>query len=142
MIAVYAGMLAYFLRIRLPAQVLGAVTYVGNMNTPMGMFVAGTALAEAHPLAALKKWRVYVVCAAKLLAMPLLSILMMMLLRPSEAVYYTVVAAAASPAATTCTMMAMRYDRNYHYASELYVVTTLLSILSIPAVVALAELLY
>ena len=90
---------------------------------------------------ALKKWRVYVVAAAKLFVMPLLAMLVMLIFRPADTVYYTVIVAAASPVATTCTMMALRYDRNYHYASQLYVLTTLLSILTIPSVIALAEML-
>ncbi len=141
MCAVMIGLVCYFLRIQFPVPVEKALTYVANMNTPMGMFVAGAALAEAHPLLALKKKRVYMVSAVKLFVMPILAIALLLVFRPPETVYYTVVVAAASPAATTCTMMAMRYGRNYHYASELFVVTTLMSMLSIPAVIALAELL-
>ena len=142
MFAIAAGMVCYFLRIRLPGPVQGAISYVASMNTAMGMFVAGAALAEAHPLAALKKRRIYAAFAAKLLVMPALSVAVMLVFRAPEPVYYTVAVAAACPVATTCTMMAMRYDRNYHYASELYVLMTLLSMVSIPAVIALAEMLY
>ncbi len=142
MFTMLAGIACYFLKIRIPANVGSALTYIAGMNTPLGMFVAGAALAEGHPLAALKKGRVYMVAAAKLFVMPLLAMAVMLIFRPTDAVYYTVIAAAASPVATTCTMMALRYDRNYHYASELYVVTTLMSMVSIPAVIALAEMLY
>ena len=119
-----------------------AVTYVADMNTPLGMIIAGAALAEAHPLLVLKHRQVYLVSAVKLLIMPLLTLLIMLPFHPDAAVFYTVIVAAASPAATMGTMMAMRYNRNYHYASELFVLTTLLSLLSIPAVVAFAELLF
>ena len=142
MFTMLAGMIFYFLRIHIPANIGSAFTYVENMNTPLGMFVAGAALAEAHPLAALRKGRVYLVSVAKLIAMPVLAMAVMLIFHPDAEVYYTVIAAAASPVATTCTMMALRYDKNYHYASELYVVTTLISMLSIPAVMALAEMLF
>ena len=112
------------------------------MNTPLGMFVAGAALAEAHPLEALKKKQVYLVALAKLIIMPVLAAAVMLPFHPADVVYYTVVAAAASPVATTCTMMALRYDKNYHYASELYVVTTMMSMLTIPAVMAIAQMLF
>ena len=79
---------------------------------------------------------------AKLIIMPVLAAAVMLPFHPADVVYYTVVAAAASPVATTCTMMALRYDKNYHYASELYVVTTMMSMLTIPAVMAIAQMLF
>lgn len=141
-ISILIGLICYFFRISFPVPVEKAVTYVADMNTPLGMIIAGAALAESHPLLVLKHRRVYLVSAVKLLIMPLLTILIALPFHPDAAVFYSVVVAAASPAATTGTMMAMRYDRNYHYASELFVLTTLLSLLSIPAVVAFAELLF
>ena len=141
MFTMLAGLICYFFRLKVPANIGTSLTYIAAMNTPLGMFVAGAALAETNPFTALKKWRVYVVAAAKLFVMPLLPMLVMLIFRPADTVYYTVIVAAASPVATTCTMMALRYDRNYHYASQLYVLTTLLSILTIPSVIALAEML-
>lgn len=142
MFTMLAGMIFYFFRIHIPANIGSALTYVANMNTPLGMFVAGAALAEAHPLEALKKKQVYLVALAKLIIMPVLAAAVMLPFHPADVVYYTVVAAAASPVATTCTMMALRYDKNYHYASELYVVTTMMSMLTIPAVMAIAQMLF
>ncbi|MBR1900422.1 MAG: AEC family transporter [Lachnospiraceae bacterium] len=142
MFTMLAGMIFYFCRIHIPANIGSALTYVANMNTPLGMFVAGAALAEAHPLEALKKKQVYLVALAKLIIMPVLAAAVMLPFHPADVVYYTVVAAAASPVATTCTMMALRYDKNYHYASELYVVTTMMSMLTIPAVMAIAQMLF
>ena len=142
MFTMLAGMIFYFFRIHIPANIGSALIYVANMNTPLGMFVAGAALAEAHPLEALKKKQVYLVALAKLIIMPVLAAAVMLPFHPADVVYYTVVAAAASPVATTCTMMALRYDKNYHYASELYVVTTMMSMLTIPAVMAIAQMLF
>jgi predicted permease len=142
MFTMLAGMIFYFFRIHIPANIGSALTYVANINTPLGMFVAGAALAEAHPLEALKKKQVYLVALAKLIIMPVIAAAVMLPFHPADVVYYTVVAAAASPVATTCTMMALRYDKNYHYASELYVVTTMMSMLTIPAVMAIAQMLF
>ncbi len=142
MFTMLAGIICYFLRLKVPGNVETAFTYIAGMNTPLGMFVAGAALAETNPFTALKKWRVYMVAAAKLFVMPLLAMLVMLIFHPADAVYYTIIVASASPVATTCTMLAMRYDRNYHYASQLYVITTLMSMLTIPSVIALAEMLH
>ena len=138
--AIVIGFIGFFLRVKLPSPVEGAIGYMAGMNTPMGMIVAGVALAESNPIAALKRRRVYLVSVLKLFVMPLLIMVIMLIFRPSEGVYYTTIAAAASPAGTTATMLALRYDSDYRYASELYVITTLLSMITIPVVIAIAEL--
>ena len=40
--------------------------------------------------------------------------------------------ATASPTATMCMIFAVKYDKNSTYASELFAVTTLLSLITIP----------
>lgn len=141
-ITVYIGLACYFLKLRVPHAITGATSYVASMNTAMAMFIAGVALAESNIFSAIKKFRTYIVSLTKLFVVPLLIIAVMLIIRPAPPIFYAIVAAAASPSATTCTMMAVRYNSNYRYASELFAVTTLLSILSIPAVVAIAEMLY
>ena len=56
-----------------------------------------------------------------------------------QIVLLTVAVAMASPTATMGTIFAIRYDRNAVYASELFAVTTILSAVSLPLVVFLAE---
>ena len=50
----------------------------------------------------------------------------------SDELFYAILIPAACPCAVTGTMMAMRYDKDYEYASQVFVVCTLLSMVTIP----------
>ena len=83
---------------------------------------------------------IYFITVSKLIVMPVRMIAGLNLMAlPSEVATPSLIGAAC-PAATTGTMMAIRYRQNYTYSSELFATTTVLSIITIPAVVFLAEI--
>lgn len=133
------GLFLFLTQIHLPALLSETIESLSCMNTPVGMMIAGISLAETDLLPALKNRRLYLVTAVKLIVIPLIMLLAFSLLPISSGVLCTMVVAAACPAATTGTMFALRYDGNYKYASQIFAVTTLLSIITIPVMVWLAE---
>ncbi len=56
-----------------------------------------------------------------------------------KTVELSVLIAVSAPAATMCTMFSLRYDRNSLYASEIFAVTTLASVITMPAIVSLYQ---
>ena len=44
----------------------------------------------------------------------------------------------AAPSGAMCTMFAVRYDRDAHYASEIFAATTILSMATLPLIVWVA----
>ena len=64
-----------------------------------------------------------------------------MIMHLPQIISTTTLIAAACPAATTGTMMAIRYRQNYTYASELFAMSTVLSIISLPIIVLAGEML-
>ena len=110
------------------------------MNTPIAMIIAGICIAQTDIRKTLFKWRIYLVCFLKLLVAPCILILIVKPLLGSGMVSGVSVIAAASPVATMCMIFAVRYDKDSRYASELFAVSTLLSMLTIPAVLFLLEL--
>ena len=121
-------------------MLLDTIDYVAAMNTPVGMMVAGIALAETDLWQALKNRRTYLVTAVKLLVIPAVMIAILAFLPINHTVLYTILVASACPAATTGTIFALRYNANYKYASEIFAFSTLASLITIPVIVSLAEL--
>lgn len=71
--------------------------------------------------------------------MPLVSALLLSWI-PTERIYrMTILAAIACPSGAMGTMFALQYNKDSNYASELFVISTLLSLVTIPAVIFLAE---
>ena len=138
-ISTIAAVALYFAQIRLPEVLVDSMQYVADMNTPLAMLIAGFSVAQSDLLETLKKKRIYLISAFKLLLMPLLMIPVFMLMRLPYDVAMTMLIATACPTAATGTMLAIRYSQNYTYASELFAMSTVLAVAAIPPVALLAE---
>ena len=131
-IAIVVGMVLFFFNITLPSLLSETFEMVGNLNTPLAMIVAGATIAQTNLIKVLTKPRVFYVAALKLLVIPLLCIVIFRFLPLDQTVEMTVLAASAAPSAAICTMMSLMYGRNAAYASEIFGMTTLLSIATMP----------
>lgn len=141
MFGIVIGLFLFVTQIQLSSVIKDTVDYIAGMNTPLAMFIAGISLAETNLLHAIKNPRLYLVTAGKLLLLPLLMLACFCFLPVEKNILMAILVAAACPAATTGTMFALRYDGNYHYASEIFAFSTLASLITVPSVVYLAELL-
>lgn len=141
MIAIYIGLITFFGRITLPVFVTDCLGYIGSLNTPLAMLVAGGTVYRSDILKALKNIRVYLVTAVKLLLVPLAAILICLPFGIDKTVLLTIIVAASAPSATMCTLFSIRYDRNTAYASEIFALTTVLSVVTMPLMVKVYDLL-
>lgn len=141
LIGIAVGMVFFFFGITLPDFVKQTLDYAGSMTTPLGMLVAGAAIAQSNVPAALKNPRIYWVTALRLVIIPLATILLFKLLPYDETVMGITVAAAACPAAAICTMFAVSYNKDSLYAGELFAVSTMLSMVTLPLIMQVLKLL-
>lgn len=136
-----AGMVLFFLQLQIPSVLLDSMTYIADMNTPVAMMVAGFSVAQADLKRLVSNLRIYKAAFLKLLLIPLCVLLFLRIAKLPENIAYVTLIATACPTAATTTMMAIRYDRNYTYASEIFALTTILSIVSIPLITFIADFL-
>ena len=134
------AVILFFLRIRIPAVLLDSMNYIADMNTPLAMMVAGFSVAQADIGKMCRNLHIYFNSAIKLVILPLCTVPMLMLFRLPTDVSMTVLIAAACPTATLGTMMAIRYRQNYTYASEMFALSTILSLITLPVMVFIGEL--
>ena len=121
------------------ALISEAFNMVGSLNTPLAMFVAGATIIQTDLPAVLKKPRVFYVCFLRLLLFPIATLLVFLLFPVDTIVEMTVLAAASAPCAAICTMMSLTYKRNAAYASEIFGVSTLLSVATMPLMMVIYE---
>ena len=139
-IAIFLGIITFFLRFRLPASVAEALGLIKEINTPIAMIVSGVTIAGTNVMKMLKNYRVYYVCLLKLIIMPLIvAVPIALLTGVDETVRMTVLIAAAAPPATMCTLLSLRYGKNSIYASEIFAAGTILSVVTLPLVVKATE---
>ena len=133
-LATLAAMALFFVQIRIPDVLLDSMTYVADMNTPVAMMIAGFSLAQTDLKKTFTHVRLYWVSFVKLLAVPFAVLIFLGFFHLDYTVAYTTLIAAACPVSATTTMMCIRLNDNYTYASEIFSFTTVLSIVTIPLV--------
>lgn len=138
-IGTFIGMLLFFFQFRLPEVLLDSMNYIADMNTPLAMIIAGLSVAQADLKKIFSNLRIYYVSLLKLVIIPLAVLFFLVVFRIEYNVAYTILIASACPTATTVTMMAIRFEKNYKYASEIFAFSTVLSIFTIPFVAFIAE---
>lgn len=145
-IAIFIGLISFLLRAVIPVDIsdaftesvfMKAVGYIADMNTPLAMLVAGATIAQVDILKAIKKSRVYIVSFLRLLVIPILILIIFSFIEVNENARLTVIIAMAAPTATMSTLFCLKYDKNYVYSSEIFAVTTILSIVTMPLVMML-----
>ena len=138
-IAILLGLICYVTNIRLPEIPATALRHISNVNTPLAMIVAGATIAQTDVLKALRKPRVLYCCFLKLLLVPMVLIPIYRIFGFSETVFVTIAIATGCPTATTGTLFAVSYDKNAAYSSEIFALTTILSAVTLPAMVIFAN---
>ena len=130
----------FFCSVKLP-DVLGVpVHHMANLNTPLAMIVIGYCLAGARFGRVLRMGSVYVATAIRLVLYPLLMIAALYPLRASldRNLMLAMVIAASAPVAAMVSMFATKFRRDVDVSVAVVSGSTLLSVLTMPIVIALA----
>ncbi|MGN6712619.1 AEC family transporter [Anaerocolumna jejuensis] len=139
-IAIVIGFALFLLDIRVPEVLYRSMDYVASMNTPLAMIIAGVTLAQSEIKKVLFKRRIYLVILMKQILIPAVLVLLYYRLPLNPEIITTAVLAAGCPVAATGMLFALRYHKNHLYASELYSISTMAALVTIPAVMLFAGL--
>jgi hypothetical protein len=131
-ISIIIGFITFIAQIKFPETINIAFGYISDVNTPLAMITAGITIAQADVLGAFKKAKVYLISAVRLIILPLILILIMKPLPFDSTVIMTILVAASTPCAAICTLLSIQYNKNSLYASEIFTVSTLLSVITLP----------
>ncbi len=124
----------YLLDIKVPEMVSSTLTHIANCTTFMSMVVLGVSVAQMVPREVFTRWRLYVFVLIRQILVP---IMLFYILRPfiaNELILHTVVVMASMPAANLPLMMAKQYGVKEDMISAGIILTTVLTIVTIPAV--------
>lgn len=138
-IATFLGFALFMLKISLPDILLKTLTYLENLNTPLAMLAARATIAQTNIFKALKNPRLYYICILKLILVPAAACAVFCFLPLDDVVIGTNILASACPAAATGTLFAIRYKKDSLYAAELFAVTTILSIVTLPLIMNITQ---
>ena len=146
MISIFIGIVLFFTRIRLPEIIGNTLSAVGSMIGPASMFVTGMLFAGMNLKQIFANKRVYFISFLRLIAVPLLSLILLKfshlasLSADGNQIMLIVFLAVITPSASTVTQMCQVYGNDSRYASAINVVTTLFSIVTMPLMVMLFQM--
>ena len=111
---------------------MNSVNMLGNSVTPLAMIIIGIKLAniKLNELL-LNKWA-YIACFMKLIVTSLISILVVAFIPVDTIVKYAIFFCMSMPSATATSMFAIKYNSDSEFASVCVLLSTILSIITIP----------
>lgn len=139
-VGILLGLPLFLFSARLPPFLGTSVRHVANLNTPLAMVVIGYSLACAKLGRVLRLPAAYVATFVRLVAYPLLMIAALALFRShlDRRMALAIVIAAAAPVAAMVSMFAVKFGRDVETSVAVVCGSTVLSILTLPPVIALA----
>lgn len=132
------GILIFCFEIPVPAIASDLLAALAALNAPLAMVILGVYLAQTDPKTLFNDPHLYVVAAARLVLIPLLTILVLKLL-PAQyaAIATTLVIVAAAPIGSNVAVYAQKLGKDYAYAVRGVCLSTLLSVITMPLLMLL-----
>ncbi|MFS0781187.1 AEC family transporter [Bacillus sp. 1P06AnD] len=133
-IATFIGFLLFVANISLPAPVHGAMTALGGMTAPLSMLITGGMMADNKIGAFLIDFKVYLFSNIRLFLIPAITYVILSFMIDDPLIIGVLVVASAMPSGAMNVVFAEQYSASGPLASKYVVMTTLLSIITLPAV--------
>lgn len=132
------AVILFLANIKLPAGVVDVCQFVGNITSPLSMIVIGSVIGSYSVKKLLKySWKIYLICAFRLLIMPTITYFIMTALGFSGAMLGVAVISLGMPVGAMVSMGCVRAKKNEDLGAAGIVVSTILSLLTTPVLLIL-----
>lgn len=132
LIATVIAVLLLLFRIELPGIFTELIDTMSAATMPFSMIVIGASLGAVDVKGIFSDLRIYAVSAIRLILSPILVYLVLSLFIKDRVLLGSMTVYAACPTGIVVSILAMKYDRTAIYASKGVLMTTALSMLTIP----------
>ncbi|WP_158095715.1 AEC family transporter [Collinsella sp. An271] len=137
-IAVAIGVVLFLSSVDLGGVIKVAVADMGNLNTGLAMLVMGTYLAQTDLRSLARNRNLYAACILRLLVVPTLVIALLLFVPLDITVKLVVVIALSAPCGTVSAMFPQMFGGDYRFGAGLVSVSTLMSLIVMPALLAVS----
>ena len=134
MVSSVLAVIITFLPVKWPGPLTEAVSILGDMILPLSMIIIGATLGEQKLSQVFLDWRVYLFAPVKLLLAPALLWAVMGLFIKDKLLLDTITVLGGMPCAAVAAMLSIQYGADERLASRAVVLTTVLSVGTIPLV--------
>ena len=142
-IAIFIGVILLLTGTTIPPIISDAMDNLASMIGPLSMIMIGMILSEVDWKKTLSNKRIYLIAFLRMIAVPFL-IMLVLKLSPITKInsngvtlMFISLLAVSTPAAASVTQIAQLFDREVKYSSAINAMTTLISIVTMPLIIAL-----
>ena len=135
-ILIFVGIFIYLFDIQLPSVLVDTINSVGSLTAPLSMMMIGSSLAVYPIKDSFTDWRSYVFAFVRLMIVPFVTMIMCRLLHIDAYYANITIITNATPVGSMVLMLATQYNANVKIVTRNIIVSTLLSVITIPIVVA------
>ncbi len=136
-VASLIALLIYFVQLKFPDVIVSTVTMIGDITTPMAMLIIGSTLANIPIWEVFSELRIYPYTFIKQIVIPIIAYPILNLFIKDPLILGVTLIMISMPVANTAVLFATEYDGDVSLAAKAVFMTTLLSIITIPLIVAL-----
>ncbi len=145
-VGVFIGLTLFLFSIKLPNVLFGAdahsgaLYFLGSMNTPLSMLIIGSIIASTDLKKLFTEKLTYLPVLFKNIVIPLLTLFALKLIGVSGPLLLSCLIPVACPSAGATVIFAEKFNGDTALASKTMTISTLFSILTIPAIIAIAKM--
>ena len=138
-IGVSIGLIIFLLSIPVPKVIAEPISYLASLNTPLPMLIIGYHLMKSNILEGLRNIKCFFAIGIKLFLFPLLALLVMYLCGVRGTMLISSVISCSAPTAAITTMFSDKYSCDTALSVNMVSISTLLSLISMPILITLAQ---
>lgn len=135
-VLIFIGILIYLFDIQLPSVLMDTINSVGSLTAPLSMMMIGSSLAVYPIKDSFTDCRSYVFAFVRLIIVPFVTMIVCRLLHINPYYANITIITNAMPVGSMVLMLATQYNANVKIVTRNIVVSTLLSVITIPIIVA------
>ena len=139
-ISVLIGLPLFIFDVEMPSVIESAVAHISNLNTPLAMLFLGTYIANTDLKSMFKEKNNYLVIFLKTIALPLIMFCIFRLAGISGALLTACMISASVPSANNTVMFSAKYGRDTGVASKIVAMCSLVSVFTMPVMIALSKM--
>lgn len=138
-IPVIIGLPLFIFSVKLPNVIQTPIISIASLNSPFAMLVVGTYFAHTDYKAIFKGVKVLNVSFVKLLLLPAVTIGLIKLFGITGTIASTIAICAATPTANNTIIFSAKYEQDTRLASRTVAVVSLISIFTLPVIIAFSK---
>lgn len=142
-ISVILGVVIFIMPVKPALPIMEAVSSIGGLNTPLAMIVLGSHLAKSDITKIFGDKRVYSISFNRLILLPLIALgILYFVPNTYHEIKMVILIGTSAPTGATLPIFAQLFGRDTEYSARIVSVSTILSGITIPIIILLAQMIW